>query len=66
MGLTPVLAVEEYIEQAYFFRALRERLGENRPAQEILKLLDDIALSLEKVSSIDGFEKKQASAQPWL
>jgi 3-isopropylmalate/(R)-2-methylmalate dehydratase small subunit len=28
--------------------------------------LDDIGLSLEKVASIDSFEKKQASAQPWL
>jgi 3-isopropylmalate/(R)-2-methylmalate dehydratase small subunit len=28
--------------------------------------LDDIGLSLEKVSSIDSFEKKQATAQPWL
>ena len=32
----------------------------------LLNGLDDIALSLEKVSSIDSFEKKQASAQPWL
>jgi 3-isopropylmalate/(R)-2-methylmalate dehydratase small subunit len=32
----------------------------------LLNGLDDIALSLEKVSSIDGFEKRQASARPWL
>ena len=32
----------------------------------LLNGLDDIGLSLEKVSSIDSFEKKQASAQPWL
>jgi 3-isopropylmalate/(R)-2-methylmalate dehydratase small subunit len=32
----------------------------------LLNGLDDIALSLEKVSSIDSFEKKQASARPWL
>ena len=32
----------------------------------LLNGLDDIALSLEKVSSIDAFEKKQAAAQPWL
>ena len=32
----------------------------------LLNGLDDIALSLEKISSIDSFEKKQASAQPWL
>ena len=28
--------------------------------------LDDIALSLEKSSAIDSFEKKQATSQPWL
>ena len=32
----------------------------------LLNGLDDIALSLEKISSIDSFEKKQASARPWL
>jgi 3-isopropylmalate/(R)-2-methylmalate dehydratase small subunit len=32
----------------------------------LLNGLDDIALSLEKVTSIDAFEKKQAFAQPWL
>ncbi|HLA01862.1 MAG TPA: 3-isopropylmalate dehydratase small subunit [Aestuariivirga sp.] len=32
----------------------------------LLNGLDDIALSLEKSSSIDAFEKKQAAAQPWL
>ena len=32
----------------------------------LLNGLDDIALSLEKVSSIDAFEKKQSTSQPWL
>ena len=32
----------------------------------LLNGLDDIALSLEKVTSIDAFETKQAAAQPWL
>ena len=32
----------------------------------LLNGLDDIGLSLEKVSSIDSFEKKQAQSQPWL
>jgi 3-isopropylmalate/(R)-2-methylmalate dehydratase small subunit len=32
----------------------------------LLNGLDDIGLSLEKVSSIDSFEKKQATTQPWL
>ena len=32
----------------------------------LLNGLDDIGLSLEKVSSIEAYEKKQATAQPWL
>ena len=32
----------------------------------LLNGLDDIGLSLEKSSSIEAFEKKQAAAQPWL
>ena len=32
----------------------------------LLNGLDDIALSLEKVASIDAFEKKQAATQSWL
>ena len=32
----------------------------------LLNGLDDIGLTLEKAASIDTYEKKQASAQPWL
>ena len=32
----------------------------------LLNGLDDIGLTLEKATSIDSFEKKQATAQPWL
>ena len=32
-----VLDREEQIEQAYFFRTMRERLEENVPTQEILE-----------------------------
>jgi 3-isopropylmalate/(R)-2-methylmalate dehydratase small subunit len=32
----------------------------------LLNGLDDIGLTMEKAASIDAFEKKQASAQPWL
>ena len=32
----------------------------------LLNGLDDIGLSLEKVTSIDSFEKHQAQSQPWL
>ena len=31
---------EEWVEQAYFFRNLRERLAQNLPAQEILQRID--------------------------
>ncbi len=31
---------EEWVEQAYFFRTLRERLAQNLPAQEILQRID--------------------------
>ncbi len=32
-----MLPIEEYIEQAYFFRVLIERLGQNLPLQELLE-----------------------------
>ncbi len=32
-----MLPTEEYIEQAYFFRVLIERIGQNLPLQELLE-----------------------------
>jgi len=32
-----MLPIEEYIEQAYFFRVLNERIGQNLPLQELLE-----------------------------
>ena len=46
---TPLLDREEYIEQAYFFRAFRERLDENLSAQEILKTVHEEILSTTKL-----------------
>lgn len=40
-----MLAREEYIEQAYFFRTFRERLKEDLPTQEILQALQDELLA---------------------
>lgn len=40
---------EEYIEQAYFFRVVRERLDENVPAQEILATIHEEILSTTKL-----------------
>ena len=37
MSNSPVLDREEYIEQVYFFRTLRERMLTNLPAQEVLE-----------------------------
>lgn len=45
MPLTPVLAREEYVEQAYFFRVFAERLREGQPAQNILPSLRQELLS---------------------
>src|SRR6266545_1887588 len=36
MTTATVLDREEYVEQAYLFRAIRERLADNQPAQDIL------------------------------
>lgn len=49
MQLTPVLEREEYIEQAYFFRAFRDRLADGRPAQEILSHVRDELLSTTRL-----------------
>lgn len=49
MRLTPVLSQEDYVEQAYFFQMLRERLLEGLAAQEILAHLADELLSATKL-----------------
>jgi len=38
--MTTLLNREEWVEQAYFFRTLRERLAQNLPAQEVLQRID--------------------------
>jgi hypothetical protein len=49
MGDHAVLDREEYIEQAYFFRVLRERLAGNFPAQEILEQVHQEILSTTRL-----------------
>jgi hypothetical protein len=44
--MATVLDREEYIEQAYFFRVLRERLAENQAAQEVLERVHQEILSI--------------------
>jgi len=45
MSTTPILEREEYVEQAYFFRAFRERLSDNQSAQDILMRVHEELLS---------------------
>ncbi len=52
-----VLDREEYIEQAYFFRAYRERLEQNIAAQEILEGIREEVLSTTKLPMAIDFLK---------
>jgi hypothetical protein len=45
MSTATVLEREEYVEQAYLFRTVRERLAENQPAQDVLLRVHDELLS---------------------
>jgi hypothetical protein len=49
MVTAAVLDREEYIEQAYFFRVLRERLTENLAAQEVLERVHQEILSTTRL-----------------
>jgi hypothetical protein len=48
-GMSSVLDREEYIEQAYFFRVLRERMASNFATQEILAQVDQEILSTTRL-----------------
>jgi len=47
--MTPILDREEYIEQAYFFRTFRERLADNRAAQEVLDSVHEEILATTRL-----------------
>jgi hypothetical protein len=49
MDAATPLEREEYIEQAYFFRVLRERMATNRAAQDILDRLHEEILSTTRL-----------------
>jgi hypothetical protein len=53
--MTPVLDREEYIEQAYFFQTLRERIAENLPTQSILEQMPEELLSITRLPIAVGF-----------
>jgi hypothetical protein len=46
---TEMLEKEEYVEQAYFFRALRERMVQNSPMQETLRAIREELLATTKL-----------------
>jgi hypothetical protein len=49
MATCKILDREEYIEQAYFFRVLRERLGQEMATQDVLQGLDQEILSTTRL-----------------
>src|SRR5437660_11127132 len=49
MSAGPLLDHEEYVEQAYFFRSLRERLAENLPTQDVLARIDEEILATTRL-----------------
>lgn len=51
----PVLDREEFIEQAYFFHAFRERLADGVPSQEILQRIGEELLSTTRLPMAVGF-----------
>jgi hypothetical protein len=49
MATQPLLDREEYIEQAYLFRVLRERMASNLSAQEVLERIHEEILSTTRL-----------------
>ncbi|MBX6315243.1 MAG: hypothetical protein IRY99_20380, partial [Isosphaeraceae bacterium] len=56
----PVLDREEYIEQAYFFRAFRERVLDGMPAQEVLARVGEEILSTTRLPLAISFMLTEA------
>ena len=49
MSQSPPLEREEFVEQAYFFRVLRERMAQNMPAQDVLSSIHEEILSTTRL-----------------
>lgn len=47
--MSPILDREEYIEQAYFFRAMRERLNDQRATQDVLESVHEEILATTRL-----------------
>jgi hypothetical protein len=58
----PVLEREEYIEQAYFFHAFRERIIDGLPAQEILARIGEELLSTTRLPLAVSFLHSEIKA----
>lgn len=48
-SVTPILGREEYIEQAYFFRTLLQRMKDNLPVQELIETIGYEILATTKL-----------------
>lgn len=59
MGEKMSLENEEYVEQTYFFRVLRERISQGLSTQEILESLDQEILSTTKLPMAIGFLRSE-------
>ncbi|MGD9645560.1 MAG: hypothetical protein AB7U73_07605 [Pirellulales bacterium] len=59
----PILDREEYIEQAYFFRALADRMLQNLPTQELLGSVRDELLSTSKLPLAVDFMASELRVQ---
>ena len=60
----PVLEREEYIEQAYFFHTLRERLVDGLPSQDILSRIGEELLSTTRLPLAVSFLHRDQGAGP--
>lgn len=58
----PVLEREEYIEQAYFFRAFRERVMDGLPSQDILARVSEELLSTTRLPIAVSFLHSEIKA----
>lgn len=54
---------EEYVEQAYFFRVFRERLGDNVPSQEILRSIGEEILATTRLPTAIEFMAAESEHQ---
>src|SRR6266542_1779009 len=59
MDTSKILDREEYIEQAYFFRTLRERVAENLATQEVLERIDQEILATTRLPYAIQFLKAE-------